>query len=389
MKTFFKGFLFLFFLAIFTTSCSDQNDDVNTPPDQTTAQRLKLAASAVARTTTDFPGDGEEDYADDCIEDFDCFEFVFPITVTNDGTTTTLADEDAFFEYLDDLPEDADPEIVFPIDIVFEDGETATIDSEEALEEAYDECFGDDECFELQFPLTVTDGTTDTVVNDEEELHLFYDGLDEDADVDFVYPITLIFTDDGTEVVVADDEEFDEIYSDCYDYDDYDDYDDFECFEVQFPVTAQDASGSDITINSYDDLEAYFDSLPEDAEPSFTFPITLVYEEGETETIDSLEELEGAFDDCFYDDEDDYDDDDEFAGEICFDIVYPITLVAEDGSVLTIESDETFGVFLDSLAEEEYFEFTYPMNIVFEDGTTQTINSDDEFIAAVESCFLD
>ena len=87
--------------------------------------------------------------------DEDCFELVLPVTyLMPDGSTITVESEEGYIElrnwYDENGVEDdgAEPTLEYPVDILYEteDGDmTITINDGGELEEAYAECYGDDD----------------------------------------------------------------------------------------------------------------------------------------------------------------------------------------------------------------------------------------------------
>jgi hypothetical protein len=87
--------------------------------------------------------------------DEDCFELVLPVTyLMPDGSTITVESEEGYIElrnwYEENGVEDdgAEPTLEYPVDILYEteDGDmTITINDGGELEEAYAECYGDDD----------------------------------------------------------------------------------------------------------------------------------------------------------------------------------------------------------------------------------------------------
>ena len=387
MKLHFKVLFMACFLSLFITAC-DQNEAVGNEPTQKELlkKRLFTAAKTAANKGTTTPSTGDEDFADECIATFDCFGYVFPITLTNETVETVVNNEDELYDYYDSLNEEADPKITFPITIKFDDDTEQNIANDDELDNAYESCFGEEElCFTINFPITVIgEGETLNVnemeVNSETELHAFIEETytnDESAEITFKYPITLTLEDDSV-VTVENDEEFDAIYGECYGFEDYDDFEEFDCFELKFPITAINSEG-EITLNSYEDVDNYIENLDEDAGPEFIFPLDILYVDGTLATISALEDLETAFDDCFYDD---YED------AICFDITYPINLIKNDETtnLITVSNDEEFDEFLDGLVDEDYFDITYPLTVILQDESNTVITSDEEFIDLVDSC---
>ncbi len=97
----------------------------------------------------------EDDEEDDCDDEeceeyelSDCFEIVFPITLTlPDGSELTINNEDELyeaFEMWDDDEEEEFPELNYPIELILEEDDTqVTVNDEEELEAILEECFDD------------------------------------------------------------------------------------------------------------------------------------------------------------------------------------------------------------------------------------------------------
>ena len=90
---------------------------------------------------------GKGDCDKDCDDDKeDCFDFIYPITMTMpDATTVTGTDEGdlktAIDNWYDTNPTaTGEPTFVYPIQIVFEDGTTQTINDDSELDAAKDNC---------------------------------------------------------------------------------------------------------------------------------------------------------------------------------------------------------------------------------------------------------
>ncbi|MFY0631193.1 MAG: hypothetical protein JXR05_12485 [Flavobacteriaceae bacterium] len=360
-------------LSTLLTSCQDNNEIPSTP----NAQRLKASVQRITSPNAMTNNPNSMDHASDFLDEFDCFDLVFPLDVTDGTQNTTINSYDELETYYTSLPTTADPNFVYPIAIEFEDGTQQAIQDEQALEDAFDQCFDEiDECFTLNFPLTVTDGNgNNTTVNSEDELATFYDGLDMNAEPNFVYPFTVTKTEDNSVVTINNDDEFDTLYEECYDFEDCDDLG--ECFTIQFPITATSTASGQVTINNEDELYTYFDGLGDNEDPQFSFPITITLSDGTNKIINSLEELEDEVDACY---------DDEVEVEDCFTFQYPLTLNKEDGTSVTVNSDDEFDSFIDGLANDEGFSFNYPFNVQLRDGTIQSVNSEGDFFLLFDSC---
>lgn len=378
-NTFLKSLILLFCFSLVAISCNDENQ---VAPKENKKTRLKKAVRLVTKNATSTPSTSDEDSDEIFINSVDCFDFKYPYTYTVGTVETTVNNQDEEITFFDSLSDTDNPELKFPVTIVLSDDSEKVINTEEELNTEYDNCFDSTECFTINYPVTFTDGTTETVVKNETEFDQYLSTLKETSNASFVYPISVTNA-NGEEVTINNDEEFDAQYADCLDISECE-TEDFSCFEIEFPVTAISATEGDITISSNEDLDIYFEGLEATKTPNFKYPLMINYEDGTKFEINNLEELETAFDDCFYsgDDED---------INICFDIKYPINVIKEsdnstDTTEVAIESDDAFYAFIDQLTEDEFFSFKYPLTVILQDGSEKAITSDDDFIELVDSC---
>lgn len=272
-------------------------------------------------------GNNENGYDDDDMDEL-CFEFVYPISLTDEnGNTQTVNDNNAL-EAAFDAAENNDMELdfVYPFQIIME-GTTKTINTDEDFDSVLEDCdyFDDDdcecehdedeECFEVNFPITLImpDGSN-VVVNDEDEFETtidnYYDNNPNDTgDVDVVYPFSVTLLEDDTVVIINNEAELDDLFEYCeYDFED-------ECFDFVYPLTVSFPDGSTATANDDDELETIFETWENNnpnaiQEPQLVFPVTIIYEDGNTETVQTEAELEELFEDCY----DEYDDCDGLEG---------------------------------------------------------------------------
>lgn len=297
MKKFLK-FSLVLVVAVFTFSCSNDNTDVIPEDPQSNSEaNATLKANFTSYARTAFASDQAESILNTANENSgeidECFTLNFPYSLTNNNDVVTVNDEAEAQNFIN-----AGYYLVFPVDATLADGTQTTINNEFELIQIIQDCLGDvavvsgNDCFQFVFPLGVVtaDGNVVTV-NDYLELFSI-----ENA-VGFDYPIGVSMGTATVVITIHSDEEFDELYNECYDID--------------------------------------------------------------------------PCDDC---------------GVNCFEIVYPITLVQDDGTITTVNNDEEFITFLDGLDEDDYFVPTYPMNIEYEDGTQATINNDIELTAAFDAC---
>lgn len=222
-----------------------------------------------------------------------------------------------------------------------------------------------DDCFTLNFPYTVTNGNVTATVNSDAEAQNFFN-----AGYYVAFPVTITTT-DGTVVTIADQFGLIEILEACLGQQIISFGND--CFEFNFPLSVTTEDGTTVVVN--DDLELF---SVEDA-AGFVYPFSVTTDAGVV-TITDDAGFDALYNDC-YDIQPCTD-----CGTNCFEIVYPLALLLDDGTVTTINSDDEFVAFLDGIDNDTFFVPTYPMTIEYEDGTQATINSDDEFIAVLDAC---
>ena len=163
------------------------------------------------------------------------------------------------------------------------------------------------------------------------------------------------------------------------------------CFKFVFPLTFSLGETS-YTANDYqefrDAMKANYEETGEKQKPVFVFPIQIEFGEGdevETVTINSDEELKEAFQACRGEEDD----------KKCFTFGFPVSFTMPDGSVLTAEDEkdleEKMGAFYESYTgEKKRPEVVFPVDLIFEDGSSLTVNSPEEMKQAwKENCKRD
>jgi len=163
--------------------------------------------------------------------------------------------------------------------------------------------------------------------------------------------------------------------------------DGFKCFELVLPVTFVMPDGSSIAVedeNGYMAVRDWYGNNSDSKEkPTLQYLVNIIYRDGSTKTINNAEEMKSTKADCrkWDDDKKDWD---------CFRLVYPITFILPDNSVILM-ADEKDWMELKSWYEvnpdiEERPILEYPVEINYGDGSTITINNDEEMASAKEDC---
>ena len=163
------------------------------------------------------------------------------------------------------------------------------------------------------------------------------------------------------------------------------------CFKFVFPLTFSLGETS-YTANDYqefrDAMKANYEETGEKQKPVFVFPIQIQFGRGdevETVTINSDDELKEAFQACRGEEDD----------KKCFTFGFPVSFTMPDGSVLTAEDEkdleEKMQAFYESYTgEKKRPEVVFPVDLMFEDGSSLTVNSPEEMKQAwKENCKRD
>ena len=286
--------LSLVFLLLFSACSKDNNEEVIAEEiEEGVSTELMTNLFNSARTAT--TSNQESDY----VEEGECFIINYPYTVSDGETSTTFNSDEDVEAFLENLTNESEVYIEVPFDVTMSDGTQQTISSYEELEMLLDDCYDfdhdddddyNDECFELNYPLTALDyDGNEVVVNSEQDLYNF-------EFVGFVYPISVTLT-DGTQATVNSPQEFDTLYNDCYDIEDCDDCEE-QCFEIVFPFSLVSGNGTVETFNGYDGLMEFLSQLTEEDSFMISYPITVEFEDGTQQTANSDEELDALYESC-------------------------------------------------------------------------------------------
>ncbi len=159
------------------------------------------------------------------------------------------------------------------------------------------------------------------------------------------------------------------------------------CFTIEYPFTLKDDQGGLHPVNDDDDFYALFDSTNTNVViVDYVYPITLLDSLGAGTVVNNIDELAAAFASCTPSGGWENGDFPAYLinGETsCYNLVYPISLKKEDGSLLTINGESEF---LAAVAEQVCF-FVFPMTLDPVDGSANiTVNNIDELFNALISC---
>ena len=169
------------------------------------------------------------------------------------------------------------------------------------------------------------------------------------------------------------------------------------CYEIAFPITFVYEDGSTVIANTEADLEEIFNEEdPANLPWQIGFPVNLTDPEtGETVVADDEEALITYFMEC-----EDFNGggnggggnggenpcdslDFGFGTFGCYDLVFPISFVLEDGSIVTADDEDALG---DIFFNNGPADFSYPVNLEDEDGQAQVANNEEELFELLEEC---
>ena len=224
----------------------------------------------------------------------------------------------------------------------------------------------------------------------EEELDdYFFDDFDCDFEGELTFPFELELP-DGTLVTVNSEEELWALIDQWYEEHEGDYEEEEDCFELVYPVTVQYPDGNTIMANTEDELEQIFedweDQNGEDSEtyPTLVYPFQVLDADSMTINVENMEQEVALWEQCYGD---------EF--EICFDVVFPVTVNLPDGTTTTADSEDAlediYNAWLEQHGDdtENCPEIAFPFDITLEDGITQTITNEEELDRVLENCYDD
>lgn len=153
-----------------------------------------------------------------------------------------------------------------------------------------------------------------------------------------------------------------------------------DCFDFIYPLTYIMPDGSVITIENEEglsELRTWYQANPRYTErPSFQYPLEIISFEGAQTSIDNNEELRVAYSAC--------------EEERCFDLVYPVTYIMPDGSLIPVADENSSGEFSRWYKENPDVEdgptLQYPIEVVFYDGSYETISTHAQMQEVLENC---
>lgn len=180
---------------------------------------------------------------------------------------------------------------------------------------AADDILDDSSCFSVQLPVTIVVSDITIVIETEsdlEQLEDIFDAIEDEYILDFIFPITIIFS-DYSEIVIENEEQLESFIDQC----DAEDDDVIECVDFIYPISfsvfdSEFNTIDTVVIENDQELYVFLDGLEDDNNTlivSLNYPVILEYAYGETVEVNSNQELaeaiEIAQDDCDDDEEND------------------------------------------------------------------------------------
>ncbi len=339
----------------------------------------------------------------------DCYDVLFPVTIGfPDGTTEVVDSSSALRQILADWTEsnpDATqrPALVFPFDVMLEDGSVITITSEEERRRLRLEChrrnrrmphrgegdITDNNCYTLVYPVVINFPDESTAeYGDRESLMAgiieWRDGNPDSEDhpqLALPYSVELM---DGTIVSIEDRADINRLRSHCRGSRRNVGN---RCFRVVFPLTVELPDQSMAEVNSKRELyELYREWMMNnpDAEgrPSIAFPYSIEFTDGTVVVVESRRDLLEAAWSCrrsrrpgrgrpF------------FNRNICYELVFPITIAYPDETSEEVASREDARAALEAWweanpNEEEDPMIAFPYDIKLRNGDVVSIENEED-----------
>ncbi|MFC4739614.1 hypothetical protein ACFO3U_06365 [Flavobacterium ponti] len=162
-------------------------------------------------------------------------------------------------------------------------------------------------CFAVQLPVVVIVNNQQITVSTSTDYQIVQDAIDafsnDDDIVNFNYPITIVYQNFSTQVILNSNA-FDDVLDDCGEDDDFDEID---CISINYPIVinvynSNNQLANTVTILNDVQLYNFIENLDSSDLIAINYPISLQNSNGQTIVIDSNNELENfiedAIDDC-------------------------------------------------------------------------------------------
>ncbi len=158
-----------------------------------------------------------------------------------------------------------------------------------------------------------------------------------------------------------------------------------DCFSIAFPFSVM-VGDNEFVIENDLDYQAVLDFIVASGgslnDIEIVFPITIVFPNYDTVEVNTQEELNTYIEACG----------DEIINDIdCIDFVYPLTFFVwnsdtETTTTVTVTSDEDLYQFLSTMSTTDFISIDFPISVELEDGSIVTVNSNQELESLIISC---
>jgi hypothetical protein len=224
---------------------------------------------------------------------------------------------------------------------------------------AADNILDESSCFSVELPVTIVVSDITIIIETEadlEQLEDIFEELEDDEEfLDFVFPITIIFS-DYSEIVIENQDQLEDFIEQCDEDDDV-----IECVDFVYPISFSVFNNEfdfidTVVIESDVQLYTFLDDLEGDDNVlivSLNYPVTLEYANGETLEVNSNQELVEAI---------------EIAQEDCDDSEEENDCNEEDIAELLVECPWNIN---DEFNDFEMYQFVF-----YEDGTLAITEGD-------------
>ncbi len=398
-KTRFILLSFLMMFALFNTSCKKDIEDTPTQQQVEESESVKSVVGAMRSNSTS--------NTQNAVSSYFCFEFNYPISLMySDGSTASITNDSEFAQAIQDQTQTLYIiNFVYPFNVT-KDGQTVTVSNDIDFVDLVNSCQtinvnmptpSQSFCFDFVYPVTLVldDNTSVTVNNNTEFDDLVMNGQNGHYVVNITFPFDV--TQNGTSSTIANSVEFQTLIDSCYscggpsggniyyaylmpsyvfDY----------CLTLDYPVTLVYNDGSTVTVNNnteYDDalMNSTASLFVVDYQYSFT-----VTQNGNVVTINDINDFYNALSTCCSGNPA---GNGSFTASLCFEFVYPVTLVYNDASTLVVNNNAEMDDALsrtNNTQQRHVESFQYDISVI-KNGATIIVHNDQEFQQLIDSCF--
>ncbi len=163
------------------------------------------------------------------------------------------------------------------------------------------------------------------------------------------------------------------------------------CFEIVYPISIEFPDGTFASANSMEEAKEaarlWKENNPDvEGRPSLAYPIELIQEDGSLISIESRTDLREVIKECRRERFENK------KGRHCFRLVYPVSIAFPDGSNVEVEDRFALKTALrewriNNPDAEERPSLEFPVDVEMkEDGSIVTVNSKEELIALKDDC---